>query len=80
MEPSDLYMARFPGSDHMKLFDLPMFAAKVIETLTFLHFVKMWTDEPVIAERCQELINLLIIKYPNLVPHIDDSFAKDSDR
>lgn len=79
MEPSDLYTARFPGPDRLKLFDLPTYAVKVIETLTLLHHVKMWTDEPTIAERCQELINLLILKYPNLVPHIDNSFTKDSD-
>jgi hypothetical protein len=76
--PSDLYKTRFPKS--FKTYDLPSFAMKIIETLSCLHEIKMRTDDSDISNKSQELINLLILKYPNLVPQVDNSFPKDSDR
>ncbi|MDD2467917.1 MAG: hypothetical protein PHI97_28395 [Desulfobulbus sp.] len=78
MTPSDFYKTRFETP--IKWHSLPNFILKVIETLSSLHEIKMRTDEPAIAETSQKLINLLILKYPNLVPQIDNSFSKNSNR
>ena len=79
MKPSDLYKVRYRGPGRMRSFDEPEFVQVIIGTMTGLHHIKMDTDEPEISQRCQQLINLLMCKYPHLVPHFDDSFTKNCD-
>ena len=65
MEPAKLYERKyhqgtnwFPGQlTHL-----------VFELFQQLHDLKMSTDEPEIAQKSQELLDLLFDKYPNLVP------------
>ncbi len=62
MIPSDCAKHLFNVGQHAA--NLP---TTVRESFEILHKLKMRTDEPVISNKCQELINLLFKKYPNIV-------------
>ena len=65
MEPEDLFQRKYRRNT---AWFIPTFTKLVFELFQQLHDLKMSTDEPEIAQKCQELLNLLFKKYPKLVP------------
>ena len=65
MEPSELFERKYHRGTQWFVATLTKL---VFELFQQLHDLKMSTDEPEIAEKCQELLNLLFKKYPKLVP------------
>lgn len=63
IEPTDIYRSLFGGTRS----NPNWLAAAVAESFRHIHRLKMVTDEPEISAKCQELINMLFDKYPNLV-------------
>lgn len=62
MKPSDCAKHLFTTQQHSS--NLPV---TVREAFEVLHKLKMRTDEQIISDRCQDLINLLFKKYPGIV-------------
>lgn len=65
MEPEDLFQRKYRRNTP---WFIPTFTKLVFDLFQQLHDLKMSTDEPEIAQKCQELLNLLFKKYPKLVP------------
>jgi hypothetical protein len=62
MKPSDCAKHLFQTTQHPA--NLP---STVRHAFDVLHQLKMRTDEQEIATKCQELINILFVKYPGVV-------------
>lgn len=64
MQPSELGTLFYSGS-HFKQQEL---VNTVKSSFSSIHDLKMRVDEPEIKNLCQQLINLLFIKYPGFAP------------